>query len=167
MAADLAAMHEVDKELVDLAAMAHDPARAMPGDDLLAEARRLKIPTLPLEEQTPVLLHGPIATQWLEDTLDIHDREVIEAVRWHTTGRTGMGRVAKLVYLADKLEPEKVRQDPGLEASLSLVRDSLDKALLTVLDHQIASFVTQGYLIHPACVEMRNELLSELRPVSG
>ena len=103
LAADLATVHEVDEELVDLAAMAHDLARAMPGDDLLAEARRLKIQTLPLEEQTPVLLHGPIAARWLEDTLDIHDREVIEAVRWHTTGRTGLGRVAKLVYLADKL----------------------------------------------------------------
>ena len=167
LAGDLAARHGVEREPVDLGAMAHDLARAMTGDALLAEARRLGIRVRPVEERTPILLHGPVAARWLEDTGGLRDEQVVQAVRWHTTGNRGMGPAAKVVYLADKLEPDKVRREPGLEGPLALAHDSVDEALLALVDHQIASLLRQRYSIHPASIEMRNELLAGLGHKSG
>jgi HD superfamily phosphohydrolase YqeK len=64
----------------------------------------------------------------LEHELRIKDREILEAVRVHTTGFPGMSTLAKVVYLADCLEPG--RDFPGLIDIRNIARNDLDRALL-------------------------------------
>ena len=52
-----------------------------------------------------VLLHGFAAAELGKIRYGIKDREILEAVRWHTTGRPGMGPVAQAVFVADYTEP--------------------------------------------------------------
>ena len=101
--------------MVDFAVAAHDLARAMKPDGLLSEAGRLGLDVHAIEERHPVLLHGAVAACWLEHEGCLADPDVLEAVRWHTTGRRGMGEVAKVVFLADKLDPVKVKHYAYLE----------------------------------------------------
>ena len=84
---------------------------------------------------------------------------VLESVAWHTTGRPGMGDVAKVVFLADKLDPRKVARFPYLEEVVAKSRDSLDLAILEYLDRTIEYFLANGNLVHPIAIEFRNELL--------
>ena len=166
MARDLAARHGVDPGPVDLAVASHDLARAMKGDALLLEARRCKLEVGPVEERVPTLLHGAVAAAWLERNGGVSDRRVLEAVHWHSTGKAGMGSIEKVVFLADKLDPDKVKRDPRLERVERLAQDSLDGALLEFLDLQLKSLVSRGSLIHSGSIELRNELLAA-RPCKG
>ena len=156
---ELAKRFGVDAAKVDLAVAAHDLARAMRPDDLLGEAGRLGLDVHPVEERHPVLLHGAVAAHWLAHEIGLTDPEVLEAVRWHTTGRRGMGEVAKVVFLADKLDPVKVEHHAYLEGVASALEIGLDDAILRLLDQEIAYFLEEGMLVHPDCVELRNELI--------
>jgi HD superfamily phosphohydrolase YqeK len=50
------------------------------------------------------MLHGRAAAVLLGERFGIHDAEIADAVRYHTTGRQGAGALEKIVYLADKIE---------------------------------------------------------------
>ena len=162
LAGDLAMAHGIERDIVDLAAAAHDLARASNGETLLDEARRFRIRIHPVERRVPALLHGRVAALWLENDDAVSDGRVLEAVRWHTTGKTDMDPVAKVVFVADKLEPEKVSHDPGLEHIMADAYDSLDQAILELVDHQIARLIRSRDLIHPASLKLRNDLISGL-----
>lgn len=162
VARDLAEIHDVDRTAVDLAVAAHDLARGMKGSAILEEALRQGLEVHPVQKRTPALLHGPVAAVWLERTAGITDDRVLDAVRWHSTGKRGMGPVARVVFLADKLDPEKVRRDPWLRDVEALAGEDMGRAVLRYLDGQLAYLLDREALIHPESVEFRNELMVEL-----
>ena len=162
----LALRHNVDAARVDLGIAAHDLARGLNGDALLEQAERYGLRLHPVEQRSPILLHGHIAALWLEREDGFDDEDVLEAVRWHTTGRRGMGAIAKVVFLADKLDPNKVRRYPYLNEVQRLAEESLDRAILEFLDQGLLYFVREGQLIHTESVELRNELMMALKDAS-
>ena len=162
IAGGLAAANGVDSGAVDLAAAAHDLARSMKGEVILEEARLHGLPVLPMERRAPVLLHGAVAALWLEQSLGVSDSRVLEAVRWHTTGRIGMGPVARVVFLADKLDPEKSGRYPFLDDVRALSQQSLDRALLEFLNREMARRLEGGDRVHPGSLGLRSQLVESL-----
>ncbi|MFH1559959.1 MAG: bis(5'-nucleosyl)-tetraphosphatase (symmetrical) YqeK [Chloroflexota bacterium] len=158
-ALELAAIHNVDPLKAGLAALAHDIARGMKEEELLRKVRSYGLALHPVEERVTVLLHGPVGAEMLQRECGIEDPEVLEAVRWHTTFNRGLGSVAKITFLADKLDHQKTSRYPYLERIDRLARENLDAALLAFLQEELASMIGGGRLIHPASVEGRNELL--------
>ena len=156
-------MHGVDAEHVDIGAAAHDLARALRRRDLLSEAERLGLQVDPVQRGEPVLLHGPIAAAWLRTEDSYGVEPILESVHHHTTGHAGMSDVAKVVFLGDKLDPAKVNKYPYLERVLAKARVDLDWAILEYLDRNIDHFVVSESLIHPASIELRNDLLIRRR----
>ncbi len=154
----LARRYGVDLELADRAAVAHDLARALSSEELFSLARRYGVEIGPVEKFLPVLLHGPVAEQLLREWGEEHP-QVLEAVRWHTTAQRGMSDLAKLVFLADKLDPAKERRYSFLEQVRRLSEESLDAALLEFLSQELMSHFRDQGVIHPASLEARNELL--------
>ena len=159
LARKLAKRHGVDPDASELGAACHDLARHMRPDALLEEAVRLEISIDPIERRVPIMLHGPVAATWLERDGEIPDSRVIEAVRFHTTGKISMSTVSKVVFLADKLEPDKVRRRPELGEVLRLASVDIDTALLEYVNRQIVRRVERGDLLHPSTLEFRNELI--------
>ena len=134
-------------------------ARALNRRSLIAEGEKLRLRMGVVERYEPILLHGPIAARWLECDSDEWDPAVLESVEWHTTGKPGMSDVAKVVFLADKLDPHKVARFPYLEKVADKSRHSLDLAILEYLDKTIEFFLSNGDMVHPVSIEFRNELL--------
>ena len=157
---ELAIRYGVDAVTVDLGIAAHDLARALKADALLSEAHSYGINPGLVERHEPLLLHGPVAARWLEHDDQCDNDAVIQAVRWHTTGFAGMDEVAKTVFLADKLDPYKVRRYPYLKKVQSLASEDLDTAIVEYLDRQIEYLLNRGLLIHPASLEFRNHLIA-------
>ena len=164
IALELAHHHEVDEEKARLGALAHDVARAMKGDQLLLKARELAIPVQPVEELVPVLLHGPVAAELLRRMDGLEDQDIYDAVRWHSTARKGLSPTAKVVFLADKLDPQKVSRYPYLGELEGLAKNSLDRAIFEFLSRELVSLLQRGSLVHPVSVETRNELAPATPP---
>ena len=72
-----------------------------------------------------------------------------------------MGDVAKVVFLADKLDPQKAHRYPYLGEIDELAQNSLDDAVVRFLELSTADYLKQGRLIHTESIEFRNQLLLE------
>ncbi len=163
----LAQLHETDPLRVQAAAWGHDLYRHLDDDALLRAAYDVVIPPDPAEQAAPILLHGPVAAARARWTWGVGDREVLDAIRVHTTGRPGMGPVALTLFLADKLEPAKVAADPGLADIRVLAERNPVAALLAFLDHRITHYVSAGRVLHPLSIETRNWALAQVRGEGG
>lgn len=153
----LARRHGESPSRLELAAWLHDVAREREPAELLELARRYGWRPDEAEREDPVLLHGPVAAAEAQAAGLTSDDEVLEAVRWHTTARAGLGRVGCLLFLADKLEPG--RQYPGVDELRRLAERDWGRAMLAVLDNAIRYCLDRGYWLPAATVEARNEWL--------
>ena len=155
----LARLHGIDEERAALAAWTHDIARSTRPEDLLRQARELGWNPNEVEEAAPILLHGPVAACLLPSRYGVNDEEILAVARWHSTGRAGMSALEKVVFLADKVEPEKLARESDLEEVRRLAETDLDGAVLRYLDLQLLAVVRHGWLLHPDIAAARNELL--------
>ena len=158
IARELALPHGIEQERAALGMLAHDVARAMGDDELLRRAVELGLPIGTVEREVPILLHGPVGAELLsrEDGLaDLHG-----AVYWHTTGHPTLDVLGKVVFLADKLDPQKVNMYPYQPLLKQLALEDLDRAMLEFLTRETISLASRGLLVHPMVVEMRNHLLA-------
>jgi len=155
----LAEAHGVDPERARIAALGHDLARAETPEALLRLAVDSGIEPDETERGAPILLHGPVAARTLEMDYGLTDGEVLAAAAYHTTARAGMSRLEKIIFLADKVEEDKVRRRPEWAEVKDLAAMDLDAALLRFLDLQIERALSKGWRIHPRTVAARNELL--------
>jgi predicted HD superfamily hydrolase involved in NAD metabolism len=129
----LAGRFDYDPQKARLAGLAHDLAREWPPEAVTKEALRDGTGLSPLEEQNHVLLHGRAAAQFIRETFDVLDPEVLDAVRHHTLGTPDPSRLDLILYAADYLEPNR----PFLDDRLRELRDSGDLVtlVLAVIDH--------------------------------
>ncbi len=162
LALDLARQHSIDEEKARLGALAHDVARAMKGDELLQKAREFGIAVHPVEQQVPILLHGPVGAEILKRMDGLDDQDIYEAVYWHSTAHAGLGPVGKVVFLSDKLDPHKGSRYPFQPEIGDLAVKSLDRAIFEFLNRELVSLLQQGSLVHPVEVEARNKLAMKM-----
>lgn len=155
----MAEAHRLDYDRVDLAAAAHDIARADSDDVLMREALEQDLRITDADRFKPLLLHGPVGANRLRSQLSVADEAVIEAVYWHTTGLATMGPIAKAVFLADKFDLAKASRYPHIERVKELAADDMDRAIVEFLRGDIVRLLNQGEPVHPGSLETVNGLL--------
>ncbi len=159
-AVKLAHQHGVDVEKASLAGLLHDFGKTLPERVLLELAVKYDNADY-FTQQEPALLHAPVGAWLLKYEMGIDDFELLEAVRYHTTGSEGISLFSKLIYLADFIEPG--RSCPGVNRIREIVYDDLDTALLCVVDLTIKYVLDRQKIVHPNSISFRNELILNLR----
>jgi predicted HD superfamily hydrolase involved in NAD metabolism len=167
IAIELAGKHDVDPQCAALGALAHDVCRAMPNQELISHAVRLGLPLGLVERQVPLLLHGPVGAEILRQEDNLRDQSLYQAVYWHTTAHSALDSLGKIVFLADKLDPQKIKRYPYQPYLRELALADLDLALLVFLSREIISLISQGRMVHPAMVEARNSFIIAERRSEG
>lgn len=153
----MAQRYGVDVDKAMQAGLMHDCAREIPNHVLLAMAEQHNIKVDYVERSEPVLLHAPIGALLAEQEYGITDKEVLAAIHSHTVGGKGMTALAKIIFIADFIEPG--RTFPGVDKLRRLAEKDLDHALLAAYDHTMLYIIKRGDIIHPATIEGRNELI--------
>ncbi|MDR2618860.1 MAG: nicotinate (nicotinamide) nucleotide adenylyltransferase [Treponema sp.] len=136
LAWDLCVKYRLDPLAGYLAGMTHDICKPMDNGELLRLARKDGGTITRLEQEKPALLHGRAAAVLLEKKYGITNSEILEAVRYHVAASRDMGALAKVVYIADKIEVSRDWVNPALR-DLSGTAD-LDRLFETVLEHTVA-----------------------------
>ncbi len=121
--------------LGELAGLAHDMARELPSDRIRNIAEADLSPILPEEVSNPILLHGRAAAVLMKTEWGVEDESLLQAVRWHTTGDVGMGRLGMLLFLADYIEPGRPYIDEDFRERV-LCRGKLTDMMMVVLEDQ-------------------------------
>lgn len=150
---------QLDRDRVYLSALLHDYAKDLPKTELLSLSRGNALITCRAEEMQPDLLHGPVGAWLCQHRLGINDREILKAIRYHTTGCIAMSLLEKVIYLADLIEPGRTYK--GVDILRKKYSESLDEGLLFAFDSTIEYVLERRFLIHPLTVDARNWLLSK------
>jgi predicted HD superfamily hydrolase involved in NAD metabolism len=148
-----------DETKADLAAILHDYAKYWPVSKMESIIREQGLPSELLEHDKQ-LWHAPVAAYVVERDFGITDREVLDAVRYHTSGREQMTLLDKIVCLADYMEPG--RDFPGVEHIRQLAESDLDQALVAGFDSTLQFLIVQHKRIFPLTVMARNALLLQV-----
>lgn len=159
IARELAVCHGINQEQAALAALAHDVARAMTDGELLRRAAGMGLPIGMVDRRVPILLHGPVGAEILQQEAGLTDISIYKAVYWHTTANPDLDELGKVVFIADKLDPAKIDSYPYLPQIRQMAFQDLDRAILHFLTRQAMDRLNRGELVHPVMVETRNALL--------
>lgn len=82
-----------------------------------------------------------------EHTFGVTDVNILNAVRYHTSGRAGMSGLEKLIFLSDMLE--EGRDFEGVDELRRAFSDGLDKGMTAALSHQINYLKSSDKKIYP------------------
>lgn len=152
----LAALNGVDEVKAEIAGLAHDVAKNFSKEDMLKVIKENNIKLSLVEENNINLWHSIIAPIIAKSKLDIHDEEILDSLRWHTTGKEDMSVLEKIIYIADMIEPS--RDFPGVEEIRKITFENLDKGVYTGLTHSIKYLIDKDLLLDDNTIKARNYL---------
>lgn len=104
----------------------------------------------------PQLMHAPLAAIIARKDYAFYDEGVLEAIASHTTGHTNMGRLDKILLVADMIEESRGYE--GVDGLRSLADRDLDEATLAALDAKIAHVVEKKAYLSMESVHARQQL---------
>lgn len=141
----LANAYGADAQKARTVALLHDCAKSVTLD--VALAQRVGIPA----DEPMELAHSKIGALYARELFGITDEEILDAIRYHTTGRAGMGRLEKIIYLADTIEPN--RDFPAVAELRALAERDLDEAVRRCLEYSIRWVEQSGKKVDAATIE--------------
>ena len=154
----LAEIWGVNPEKAYLAGLIHDVAKELP----FSEAKKMIEDSELLGENDSfpdsVSFHGFMAVHIAKTKLNITDEDVLNAARYHTTGRVGMSLLEKIIYVADFTE--QGRPYPEAKEVREISENNLDAAVLREADHVIKFIIDSGRILCTTTVEVRNSFLN-------
>lgn len=156
-ARELAEIYGADPDKAYTAGLLHDVMKNASHEEQLGLLSERGIELMPAERANPKLWHAMAGAAYIRFVMGIDDREIIKAVRYHTTGRAGMTPLETTVYLADYVSAE--RSYPGVDDMRKLCLISADEAILYALRFGIPDLVRKGQVIHPDSIDLYNEVM--------
>lgn len=132
-AAALAMKYDCDIQKAEIAGMLHDCAKCMSNEKRLNICSKHNIRVNEIERRNPFLLHAKVGSYIAMQKYNIHDKDIINAILNHTTGRPDMSTLEKIIYVADYIEPGR-KQAPNLTVIRRLAFEDLDEALYRILE---------------------------------
>lgn len=157
-AKELAVKYDLDCEKAYLAGLLHDCAKCFSNEKLLDIIHQ----NLDVEECEMLnykTLHAPVSAYIAEKEFNVKDKEILSAIRWHTLGKLEMSDFDKIIFLADKIEPN-TRDKEYSEKIRSILEENngLNKALLKCYKETIKSLVKRDLKICLLTIEIYNKL---------
>lgn len=132
----LAMRYGNDLDHAELAGLLHDCAKHLGDGEIIKKCKKQGIELTDDELKAPAVLHAKYGAWLAQYKYGIEDTEIVNAIRWHTTGRPEMSLLEKLVFIADYIEP---RRDKA--ADLPVVRSmafiDLDECVYLVLKNTL------------------------------
>lgn len=137
----------LDEQKVVLACTLHDCAKYL-------DYKTVKGFTLPEGVPQPVV-HAFLGAYVAKEYLGVTDEEVIDAIRYHTSGKAEMTTLSKLVFVADMLE--EGRNYDGVEKLRELYRTSdFEKCFIECLKEEFIHLLNKKQYIYQQTVNAFN-----------
>ena len=159
-AISLAEKYGADVKKAEIAAIFHDYAKFRPKDEMKEIIMSQGLPQDLLLYNTE-LWHAPVGAYLVEKEAGVSDNDVLDAIRYHTSGRPNMTLLEKVIYLADYIEPG--RHFPGVEEVREIANENLEKALIKAIQNTILFLMKKNQTIYPETFYTYNDLIQNWR----
>ncbi len=159
-AMSLARRYGVSEEKAKVAALLHDYAKDYTEQELKNYIDTHNIEVDKNLYETYQLLHGVVGAHIAKSKYSIKDREILRAIRYHTTGRPNMTPLEKIIYLSDFIEEN--RDYPEVQNLRELAYEDLDRAMLQGFNNTVKYLIATDKVLHCNTVEARNQILKKM-----
>ena len=148
-----------DNEKAYLTGLLHDICKEIPKEEQLEMVKKSKLDVSEVELCTPPLFHAVAGAWYAENVLNIHDDDMLNAVRYHTVGRANMSKLEKIIYLADLISADRNYKD--VNKMRKLAYQSLEKAMLEALKFSVTDVVAKGSMLPCHTIDAYNQYITE------
>lgn len=152
----LASHYGVNVKMAEIAAVFHDYAKFRPEKEMRTIIIERQMPD-DLLKYDKELWHAPVGAYLVEKEVGITNEEILQAIKYHTTGHPNMTLLDKIIFIADYIEPG--RTFPGLDDVRNLAYKDLDEALLLALKKTISYLLHKNRPIYPDTFKTYNDLI--------
>ncbi len=148
----LAMRYGYDMQKAELAGLMHDCAKHFSDSELIAKCEKHGVALTEAEIQAPAVIHAKYGAWIAEHRYGIQDREILDAICCHTTGKPDMTMLDKILYIADYIEPRRDKAD-NLERMRWLAFRDLDQTMFEILDGTLQYLKRKGSAVDPMTLE--------------
>ena len=152
----LARRYGGDPDKARVAGLLHDVMKDISPSEQLQIFKDFGILLDDVEKDAQKLWHARAGAAFIEHILHIDDRDLLNAVRYHTTGRAGMSLLEKTVFVADFISAD--RSYPDVDKMRALAEVSLEDAMRYALRYTIDDLQKKGARVHPDTLAALQEL---------
>lgn len=135
---------KADRDKVYIASLLHDCAKYRFPDE---EQRKILKDFIDFEP----IIHGPLGAIIAKEEYGITDKKILNAIKYHSTGRPNMTIEEKIVCLADAIEDS--RNYPNLENIKNETKKSIEHGLICSLSGVVDYETSKGNKIHHLTIE--------------
>lgn len=158
-AKELAEKYGADAEKAYTAGLLHDIFKDTPKETLLNMLEKEYNQALSdVEKANPKLYHAMAGALFVENELNVTDKEIINAIRFHTTGRKNMSLLEKVLYIADFISDD--RDYNGVDRMREKAEASLEYAMREGLQFSIIELAENERAIHPDSLDAYNQIIT-------
>ncbi len=159
-AKQLAEIFGGDSEKSYTAGLVHDIMRYEPPEKMIEMIESDGQTLTESEKKITVTLHAVAGEVYLRKVLNVTDKDILSAVRYHTTGKEDMSLLEKIIYVADLTSDD--REYPDVKEVREMAEKSLDKTCLRGLSFTIEDNARKCRPIHIDTVKAYNYLAERI-----
>ena len=134
---------KIDEDKVLLAGLLHDVGKMYDKTELPKNIKN----AIPSDSIGTPVQHQFVSAEIVKNDFHISDEDVLNAIRFHTTGRENMSRFEKLIYVSDLISYERNFQ--GVESLRNAVYNDFEKGFITCLTYSRDYVVETGRAVYP------------------
>ena len=116
-AVKIAKVYYIDIEQAKIAALLHDCVKDYPHSLQIQLCKEFHIPLDETMKKNPELIHSFLGAEIAKREYEVEDSYILDAIRYHTTGRANMTLLDKIIFLSDYIEANRT-SFIGLECSI-------------------------------------------------
>ncbi|MFP5453534.1 nicotinate-nucleotide adenylyltransferase [Parvimonas sp. G1604] len=154
----LAKIYNANENKAYLSGLVHDCAKNLEEYYMLNNKVNSDIILDTEEKNNPKIQHGPIGSVVCKNIYSVVDDEILSGVRYHTTAKENMSMIEKILFISDKIEPN--RKYDTVEELRKLADYNIDKAIIKFLNDSFNYLEKKSERIHPLSIRARDYLVN-------
>ena len=165
-ARELAKRYGADEEKAYTAGLLHDVMKDKSPEklrDLIENKYHASLSDV--EKSNHKLLHAIAGELFVKNELGVTDEEILNAIRYHTTGRKNMSLFEKILFIADFISDD--REYNGVDRMREKAKISLETAMEEGLQFTLAELCERLLPIHPDSIDAYNEIVMNKENENG
>jgi nicotinate-nucleotide adenylyltransferase len=144
----------LDEQKVLIACTLHDCAKYIDKD---------KVGGFVIDDDVPApVVHAFLGAYLAEKVLNVGDQEIVDAIRYHTSGKPNMSTLAKLVFVADMVEEDRIYQGVK-ELRAAFEKDDFEECFKECLKEEVQHLLNKKQYIYKATLDAYEYYLKEGR----
>ena len=147
-AASMAMRYDADIDKALMAGLLHDCAKCISGENKIKLCDRYHLSVSEVEKSNPSLLHAKLGAFLAAKKYHVDDKEIVNAIASHTTGRPHMSLLEKIIYIADYIEPGR-EELPNMAEVRKLAFHDIDACLYRILKDSLVYLDSRNIPIDP------------------